>query len=367
MIGSTPSADLFLLALRRTGYDSLLRQTSKFYTLLIPSDSLLISTGYTKDVITYLDPTILAKGIIYRSILYGDYSDSLLDGATGYTDVYTIPDAATLLTDTFYIAKQAGPTGGLWMSGVRVSRERSGVPASNGYIHVVDTFYTKPTINAWTVLNSKPEFSYFVAACRINDSIVNSYTSYNGYRSNLFNVNLPDTEVFIARNYNISNQTFFVPTNQAFINAGFNTIDDIRNYAVNNTDYSRPTYIDPLDSLIYGLWMPGINYSAPPNGVNFFYFDLLKNPNINQRPPAALSYDKPIETELFNATTLYNTGSYGKISNYPGVLNFHVQDTTVSVTCSSNSNLPPAVIVERDMLCLNHILIHGVDHLLWPY
>ena len=42
---SLPDIDQFLLALHRTGYDTLLRQTGQLYTLLIPTDSLLNAAG----------------------------------------------------------------------------------------------------------------------------------------------------------------------------------------------------------------------------------------------------------------------------------------------------------------------------------
>lgn len=364
MIDSLPSSDLFLLALKRTGYDSLLSQTSAFYTLMVPTDSLLIAAGYTKDVITYLDPSLLLTGIIVPQVWNGQIADSTLDEADGYVTATSITDPSvkdpTIGPNRYPVAKQGGPTGGLWISGVRVSNERSGVRASNGYVHVVNAFYTAPVLNAWNVLLSRPEFSYFVAACQIDDSVVQAVGAY--YQGTY---GIPgDMGIFQGQNGNAVNFTYFVPTNQAFINAGFNTIQDIRDYAVNNT-IADPNGIllSPLDSIIYGHWMPN---------SNLYYFDLLKNPNLNQREAADLRLS--METELYNVAVIANTDpngyglpSYGLGYPYKGVLHFQVSDTTVSITCNSATNPPAAKVVEHDIMCTNGVILHGVDHLFWPY
>ena len=364
MIDSVPGSSLFLLALQRTGYDSLLSQTGAYYTLVIPTDSLLIASGYTKDVITYLDPHLLLTGIIVNQVWNGQIADSTLDGADGYVKATSIPDPSNNDQSlTFSVAKQGGPSGGLWISGLQVSHEKSGVRASNGYIHVADAFYVPPVATAWAILQSRPEFSYFVAACRINDSVL---LAEGDSRLNVF-YNGPDTGIFLTQQWGYGNlppiNTYFVPTNQAFINAGFNTIDDIRNYALTYVYDPTGLTLSPLDSIIYAHWMP---YS------NLYYFDLQKNPSLNGREAADLK--TTMQTELYNLSVLLNTDPNGQGlptvgQNYPykGVLNFNVSGTTVTITCNSPKHPPAATIVEHDIMCAPGWILHGVDHLFWPY
>ena len=370
MIDSVPNSGLFLLALQRTGYDSLLSQTGAFYTLVIPTDSLLIASGYTKDVITYLKPSILLTGIIVNQFWNGQISDSALDGADGYVTVTSIPDPSNVgQLNNYAVAKQGGPAGGLWINGVQVSHEKSGIRASNGYIHTANAFYTPPASNAWTTLQSRPEFSYFVAACRINDSVVNAVgQSYrNSYYLGPDTVMFEGGQQFGPGNWPTANFTYFVPTNQAFINAGFNTIDDIRNYALTYTNDPNGILMSPLDSIILGHWMP---FS------NLYYFNLLKNPNLNTREAADLK--QTLETTLYDICYFVNTGillgyqnqpglNYGLVYPYKGVLNFQVSDTTVTITCNSARHPPAATLVEHDILCSYSMILHGVDHLFWPY
>lgn len=362
IIDSLPSSGLFLLALKRTGYDTLLSQTDAFYTLVVPTDSLLIASGYTKDVIAYLDPSLLLTGIIVPQIWNGQIADATLDEADGYVTATSIQDPSTGNANSYPVAKQNGPSGGLWISGVRVSQERSGVRASNGYIHVASAFYTAPLSDAWTVLQSKPEFSYFVAACLIDDSVVQAV---GAYYQGIYSIT-SDVGIFQNQNGNNGptiNYTYFVPTNQAFIDAGFNTIQEIRDYA--NTTVADPygVLLSPLDSIIYAHWMPN---------SNLYYFDLMKNPGLNQKEAADLRL--PMETELYNVAYFANTDpngyglpSYGQGYPYKGILHFQVSDTTVSITCNSAKNPPAAKVVEHDIMCTNGVILHGVDHLFWPY
>lgn len=366
MLDSVPSSDLFLLALQRTGYDSLLSQTGAFYTVLVPTDSLLIATGYTQDVITYLSPALLVSGIIVNQIWSGQFSDSALDGADGYVQATALTNPSNQGLNTYSVAKQGGPTGGLWINGEQVSYEQSGIKASNGYIHVANAFFIPPASNAWTVLQSRPEFSYFVAACRLDDSVV--LAAGSNLLQNDIGLNA-DSTIFTGQYVGYGpvpdNYTYFVPTNQAFINAGFNTIDDIRNYALTYNYDPSSFALSPIDSIIYAHWIPG---------SNLYYFDLLKNPNLNQREAADLKLTT--ETELYNLSYILNTGDdYNQIPfptngleyPYKGILHYQVSDTTVSITCNSTKNPPAATVVEHDILCTNSVILHGVDHLFWPY
>lgn len=366
MMDSLPNSDLFLLALQRTGYDSLLRRQDSIYTLLVPTDSLLISMGYTKDVITYLDPKLLLTGVIIPQFLYGDFSDSLLD-VSAYVPVTTKVDPSTGGRYLYRLGKQGGPTGGLWIFGSQISPKAHGLQASNGYIYSVNTYYLGSIVNAWTLLQSKPEFSYFVAACRINDSVYAAIGSqYRGYPFNIPN----DTDILNFGN----NLTYFVPTNQAFIDAGFQTIDDIRTYAgTTQYDPSNVT-VSPLDTLLYGHCM---------QDTALLYYDLLHNPGFNQRPLASapkipysyVGYDNNFESMLYGIAYTVNNDPYGfpatygrgQQNPYIGEFFFQATGTTITVTCSSAKKPPAATIVERDMICAGNVILHGVDHLFWPY
>jgi hypothetical protein len=121
--------------------------------------------------------------------------------------------------------------------------------------------------------------------------------------------------------------------------------------------------LSPLDSIIYCHWMPNLN---------LYYFDLLKNPNLNTREAADLK--STIATELYSISVFLNTDPYGQGfptlgQNYPykGRLNFQVSGTTVTISCNSSRNPPAATVVEHDILCAPGWILHGVDHLFWQY
>jgi hypothetical protein len=266
---------------------------------------------------------------------------------------------------TYRLGKEAGPSGGLWIYGVQYSPQPSGLRATNGYLYSVNKFYVASIVNAWVLLRSKPEFSYFVAACRINDSIYNAKGL--GYRGNPLNL-YSDTGIFFS-----ANNTYFVPTNQAFINAGFQTIADIRTYA--NTAKVDPAHatVSPLDTIIYGHLMPD---------TMMFSLDLQKNPTFNQRPLAGAvpppfgnqGYDKyPFESALYTISyqidnDQYNhPNQYGQGQPYIGEIIFQSAGTTVTMSCNSGKKPPAATIVEPDMVCQYNLILHGVDHLFWPY
>jgi hypothetical protein len=59
--------------------------------------------------------------------------------------------------------------------------------------------------------------------------------------------------------------------------------------------------------------------------------------------------------------------SYGRGQPVAGDIIFQSTGTTVTMTCNSSKQPPAATIVEPDMVCLNNLILHGVDHLLWPY
>ncbi len=360
MMDSLPNSGLFLLALQRTGYDSLLRRKDSVYTLLVPTDSLLISMGYTKDVITYLDPKLLLTGIIIPQFLYGNFSDSLLD-VSGYVPATTKADPTSQTSYTYRLGKQAGPVGGLWIFASQISPKTGGLRASNGYLYSVNTYYYPSVVNAWKLLQSKPEFSYFVAACQINDSVANAMgLPYRGDP-----LNLPsDSSIFLGAGIGI---TYFVPTNQAFIDAGFRTINDIRAYALTTQYDPSNTTVSPLDTIIYGHCMPDTAVLS---------FDLQHNPGFNQRPLASAvsGYDKKaFQSIMYNLAYKINNdpynypAQYGRTQPYIGEIFFQASGSTITMTCNSGRKPPAARIVEPDMVCAYNLILHGVDHLFWPY
>jgi hypothetical protein len=104
-----------------------------------------------------------------------------------------------------------------------------------------------------------------------------------------------------------------------------------------------------------------------------FYFDIMKNPNLNLRVYGNTT-DNVNASGYYNESYLYDNFLYvtnqvsQSNSHYPyiGLLNYQYDGNKVSITCNSSRNPSAAVIVEPDIVAVDGI-IHGVDHLFWPY
>jgi uncharacterized surface protein with fasciclin (FAS1) repeats len=272
------SCSLFNQALIKAGMDS----PFLYYTVMVPSDSAMMAAGLTPAVINSLSPDSLQKIVGYHLVLglYGD--SSVLDNDTLTAllpslrrDPSSVPEGAgqagfapVYYQQNLYIWNR----GALYINGI-ASGAGKPVKASNGWIYPVNRVLFAPSRSVWDLLQSRPELSLYVAAIRLTDSI-NTYNYVYGqvYDSALFS----NVYVHGVPNYPypvLTNVTVLAPTNDAFAQAGFHTVDDLRSLALRSLPGGGG--FDGLDSVLKEHYL--FESVSPP----LFYQDFLYSPVIN--------------------------------------------------------------------------------------
>lgn len=324
---------LFSQAFNRLGLDS----SFAFYTVFAPTDSVMQAAGLTASVIDGLPTDSLYKIIGYQ-ITQGDYSDSLLqtiqlpikvptlrEDVSFYTATYSPSVMGRTFRHSLYLVKKDV----VYVNGVSIGNSGLSLKAGNGRIYPVNHLFAAPVTDIWSIITSRPELSMYVAANRL----VDSFTAASGFYQNV-----NDTAAFFSNvNYDgnvnaaVSN-TVFAPTNDAFIRAGFNTVDDIRQYVKKvipgygyiNTGtnfYNVYIYVD-MDSVLKQHYISG----ATP----LFYMDLLNGSAINNGVLNTNSWT--ISSFITNPTIpAYYT-------------QFSGQDGTVNIKYSRDPAVPAAVL-----------------------
>jgi len=190
------------VALARTG---LIKELAKFdgaYTLFAPTDDAFMDAGFKsiQDIIRTPVET-LTPILLYH----------VLGIKVKAADVPAGPNAAVPTLNGANIYATRKPDGSVFINGTEVIY--ADIRAVNGVIHVIDRVLIPPTGNiVQTAIAANPEFSYLVAAVtRASQGSTNV--------AGLLSGNGPFT--------------VFAPVNQAFKNAGFNTIADILNASPN--------------------------------------------------------------------------------------------------------------------------------------
>lgn len=185
-------------ALARTGLTKVLATTDGSYTLFAPTNDAFIDAGFA----TVQDIMNAPVDVLKPILLYHVLGTEVTSG-----NVPTGPNAAvnTLNGADAYVTRKQD--GSVFINGVAVIL--ADVNAVNGVIHVIDKVLIPPTGNiVQTAIAANPEFTYLVAAVvRASQGSTNVAGLLSG------------TGPF----------TVFAPVNQAFINAGFATINDIMN------------------------------------------------------------------------------------------------------------------------------------------
>jgi len=361
---------LFSQAFSRLQLDS----SYGIYTIFAPTDSVMQAAGLTTSVIAALSTDSLYKIVAYHTV-YGAYSDSMLANSpstlqvpTVRVDVFYGPAAnsnnlvAQTVQQSLYVWKAgspAEPQGVLYVNGKAANNGEPPLKARNGWIYPVNHLFTAATNNLWKVLLSKPELSFYTAAIRMVDSFYKASFFAPPFASLGY-----DTVNFSLVAYgNMVTQpagiTVFAPTNTAFANAGFNTLNDLRNLVLRTrpsqfyqTSYQPYGYVytySGMDSVLKE------HYLYSPGGNAQMYQDLL-NPAINTSPTESNT----------NPWTVQNFISDPKIA--PFYTQFSNNGGTVNIRYSRDPSVPPAVLPPDGVsfLAINGF-IYETDQLFYPH
>ncbi len=177
------------------------------FTLFAPTDEAFIASGITDATINLLTVAELQNILLYHVIPSEIVAANVPAGPNA--------KVVTVSGDSVFVTKNAS---GVFVNGINVTQ--ADINASNGVIHLVSKVILPPTGNIVEVAQGNPDFSFLVAA------VLRASTG----STNVAQI-LTSAGPF----------TVFAPTNDAFIAAGFGTIDAI-NAADPNTLASILTY-----------------------------------------------------------------------------------------------------------------------------
>jgi uncharacterized surface protein with fasciclin (FAS1) repeats len=360
---------LFKQAAQRIRLDTLL-QAASYFTVFAPVDSAMQAAGLDAGTINSLPIDSLKKLVLYH-IVSGAYSDGSLTAALTSVEAHTLRqdisyDRATANANVYQQELFFKKTGLLYVNGEPVTGANdTAFTATNGYIWPIRSFLQAPTQNIWQILQSRPELSMYLMACRIDDSIYEAYGMLNQpYANNQVAGDSTSFTWMVYDNqpnsyfYGRARPTVFAPTNAAFEAAGFHTYDDLATYA----GLSEP-------GLGFDANFNAILYSTPLDSVLKTHLILSPmNKFTNMSLYNDLSYNPDINNGVFNQLLFWQTGFYQSMTPIPTpALQFSGSQGAVSIKWSTS--LPADVLPadrSRHIMTMNGV-IYEMDQLFYPH
>lgn len=195
IVSGDTSFSFLLAAAVKAGLDGALAGTSPL-TVFAPTNNAFRAAGYaTAASVSAEDASTLSSILLYH----------ILDGTVEASDVPAGPNASVTTKGGLAVYATSNSSG-VFINGIQVTE--ADITASNGVIHVIGSVLIPPSGNIVETAVATPDFSYLVAA--------------------VLRASTGTTDVAAALS-GPGPLTVFAPTNQAFINAGFTTIDDVNN------------------------------------------------------------------------------------------------------------------------------------------
>lgn len=237
------SYKLFYKTWKQSSLDTLLTGKTP-YTLLVPDDAVMQAAGYTDAVIGAMlskdaDSLVMfftSRGQVTKEGLAaksGSYYNFSLLPRPGL--MVPTPNSQSYIGPYFFAQNLAIQNGKLLVNGVVSGDAAAAIPASNGYIWPITRMPAKPDKGFWEVLETDPRFTMLMEVIRRSDSIYNATyrqvyydavgwdpgdnSDRGAYQRDL---SLP-TNQYTAVRFN----TLFAPTDEAFHQAGFQSVDEI--------------------------------------------------------------------------------------------------------------------------------------------
>ncbi|MBC9913021.1 fasciclin domain-containing protein [Chitinophaga varians] len=307
------------------------------YTLLAPTDESFAKAGITVDKINDM-PVADLDTLLFYHVLDSWISGDQLKKLTGSNNMRSLLRRTDLpgfySNDPYIYAQYLGyHDGKLMINGKPYTLKP--LEAINGTIYVLDAVLNKPEQDMYDYLLSKPEFSYLMEAFRISDSIYQSAWKQ------------PQITKLLMTTSENKSFTLFAPTNRAFQQSGFNTVDDLRQralrYEVGYSYYDdNMYYVSPTTSLDSVLSVNHLDFNAamkPTYPLVLFSNDLTDNAMLSgfQIRPGATYHEGP---QFIRLAFTNNAGSI--------------------LVKQFNTPLPARKLVTTDLLFRNGV-IHVID------
>lgn len=361
-INASPYA-IFKAAWERSNLEKILKEKGDKtpFTVLVPTDEAFIADGLTLEKINQTEPALLDSILLYH-VLTGNYNPDNFIGrednfiaksllGNPFLRVKPVISGASLFDPYFYLQslKLTGKT--LFING-KTAGEFSPTQANNGVLWPINKVLHKPTKSIYQVLKDDGRFGMYIELNERADAWYQELTSYIIPRN--FTDGLVISDIGY---YNVAFSSIFAITDEAFHQAGFETVDEI--LELNNRN--PLPYLDwdtyavkgafATDSLIgYHRW--GI--SLAPYDAN--YGGGVKN--------STSFYTNDLNNALLWDYTVVTAGYAGIVPPYTMPLEFGKEGTQVTVKVKG-SDFSAAKIVEGD---INTLMgpVHVVDRLILP-
>ncbi|SJZ62382.1 Fasciclin domain-containing protein [Chitinophaga eiseniae] len=340
----------FKTAWRRANIDTRLQDAgTASFTIFAPTDKAFEQAGWTLEKINQAMPETLDSLLSFH-ISANQVHPASLEQVTGNLAMVTLLKSASLpgyegAAPYEYVLYAGRYHDSLYINGQPVSKWGQALESTTATIYPADKVLQKPTQDMLSFLQSDERFSFYLEACRINDSL---YLDKNPWDRELLNM-----PVLSATGSSGGQFTLIVPTNEAFRKSGFNTIADIRQYnykslPIGDPDYDEQFYYryptTAMDSILLPNRMDYAGATAAHNGQRNIYQVYFSN---------ELMVNKGVSGMLLRPGAVYN--------NAPVIyrLDFSAGSGGVGVKRlgSSTARLPLA----EANICLLNGVVHVVN------
>ncbi|MBV8251820.1 MAG: fasciclin domain-containing protein [Chitinophaga sp.] len=271
---------IYKAAWKKINMDSIISaQVLQAYTLLVPTDAAFNNAGITLDKIASMSVEDVDTLLLFHTLNTWVPAATIkgISGSMSVKSLLTRGDFSDYNSWTTYTYFQyiGVHNNQLMLNGK--AHPYKALEGTNGTIYLLDEVQKKAETDMIDYLQSSPDFTFLLEACRINDSIYQQTWGQQGFLK------------LLTTSTRCSPFTFFAPTNRAFQKAGFNTIDDLRQRALlyevdwpnyDDKGYYRYTYTS-LDTM---LLAHHLDYTgAEPANYNMVIFsnDMQDNPSLS--------------------------------------------------------------------------------------
>lgn len=360
------SNTLFKAAWKRSNMDNILKTkwNKQALTLLVPTDEAFIADGLTLEVINQTSPEKLDEILLYHTVL-GNVNPKGLVGRIDNTieksllenPALRVPPIGGVLHDKYYYRQYLKLDGANLHINGKLRSNKPAILAKDGVFWVINQVLHKPTKTIIEALQADPRFSIYLEVMQMNDDAWMEASEYNYPRDFTFGWRINDYGEMFP---NITFNTVFAPTNEAFHRAGFANAQAVMKL---NADRPQP-------GMDWNTWMMTPGVLSTDSLVTMHRMDnLFTFLSIEYFSPGRLTSNTFYSGDLNNALlSNYVVRLEERSTHTPAYimpLEFGKNaDGSVKVKVKESTQ-PEATIVDGD---INTLMgpIHAVDRLIVP-
>ena len=338
----------FQAAIKRSSLNTIIEKSGAAYlTIFLPVNKAMEEAGWTLDKINAADPKDLDSMLTYCIVtgqqLPGTFSSPGSKTLPTLSKREDLPNFSSwqLYTDFLFVGSH---NDSVCVNGHTQTKWSEAQLATNGVIYPVTKMVPRPTQTLLQYIDTDPRLHFYSEALRISDS--------------LYTAEFREVQVMtlLTGGPEVPQVTFFAPSNEAFRNAGFQSVDDIRDYCLatwpipwseigEDGYYHIPT--TSMDTLLFphGTIYYQLGGGKDKSGLIFFTNDLIDN-------GAALTGMRLSESSPGYMPPLSIPLAFSTSNKEPLIKLLH-------------SNRQPVPIADKNIRVTNGV-IHVVDNLFMP-